>query len=871
MSEPILRPPRLLERIVRRMSLYEDDFLWTRELGEEFQDRADRSGQGRARLWYLIQLLRALPQYTKYQAYWSFVMLKNYVITALRNIRRQKGFSLLNLSGLAVGITCFILISLYVQSELSYDRYHEGAGRIYRVCGEHPFEYHGRNQSAITPAPLAPALKADLPEVQSAVRFVDVDNALLSAGEHSFLEETIYFADPEIFEVFSFPLLTGNPAEVFSDPYSAVISERLAEKYYPDANPLGRTLRYNNQGDFLITGIMKNIPENSHFVADFIAPFKTYGIIQRVTFTSWSQFGYYTYLKLREDAGPVLLEGKLQTYLERSFGPGQSREGFRYFLQPLTKIHLHSDLIGEINPNHNIQNIYVFGVIAFLVLVIACIDYMNLATARLSQRSKEVGIRKVVGAQRKQVIRQFFGESLILAFLALVVSCLLAFFLLPTFSVFVGQNLVFDPIGNPRLLLQLAILLLFVGILAGSYPALVLSSLRPTAVLKGVLKRTRLGISLRNVLVMVQFAISILLIICTVTVKSQLSFIKNTDVGYAKDHIITMHVRDPEIRENIVPLKTELLNYPDILDVSTSSNLPHRITNIGRSKASDAADDAYFSMYQSRVDYDFLELFEIDLIAGRNFSRKFTSDEKEACILNEAAVLALGYSDPLGREVINSVHGGGQRRALIIGVMRDFNMLSLHQGISPLMLTLDPQESQRYLSIKTSGRDLSGTLGFIREKFASISSAFPYEYEFFDDVFYGVYVNERKVGQMFNGFGLLAVIIACLGLFGLAAFATEQRTKEIGIRKVLGASVSGIMTLLSREFAKLVIAANVFAWPAAYLVMNNWLGNFTYRISLGVGIFVLSACFALGLALVTVLSQALGAARKNPVVSLKYE
>ena len=868
MNTPIPGPPGLVERILKRMSLYEDDFLWTRELGEEFRDRAARTGPGRARLWYLSQLLRALPAYAKYQTYWSCEMLKNYLITALRNIRRQKGFSLLNLSGLAVGITCFILISLYVQSELSYDRYHEGADRIYRVCQEHPFEYRGRNQAAITPAPLAPALKAELPEVLSAVRFVDATNALISVGEHSFLEKAVYFAGPEIFEVFSFPLVSG---DVPSDPYSAVISERLAEKYFAGADPLGRTLRYNDQGDFLITGILKNIPENSHFVADFIAPFQTYGIINRVEFTSWSQSGYYTYLKLREDADPVELEGKLQAYLSRAFGPGQDTAGFRYLLQPLTKIHLHSDMIGEINPNHDIQNVTIFGVIAFLVLLIACINYMNLATARLAHRSREVGIRKVVGAKRKQVVYQFFGESLILTLLALMVSCLLALILLPSFSAFVGQNLAFDPIGRPGLLLQLAALLLFVGILAGSYPALVLSSLRPAVVLKGVLKRTRFGISLRNVLVVAQFTISILLIICTITVKSQLNYIRNTDVGYTRDHIITMEVRDPEIRKNMSPLKAELLGHPDILEIATSSNLPHRITNVGTARAEGATDEERFSMYRSTVDHDFLELFEIELTAGRNFSRSFASDNEEACILNEAAVRALGYADPIGREVITPVHGGGQRTARIIGVTRDFNMLSLHQGISPLMLSLAPRDGQRYLSIKTSGGNLPGTLDFIRQTLAAVSAAFPFEYEFFDDVYYGVYVNERKIGHMFNGFGLLTVAIACLGLFGLAAFATEQRTKEIGIRKVLGASATRIIGLLTGEFVKLVIFANVFAWPAAYFVMSRWLGSFTYRITLGVWIFMLSACFALGLALVTVLSHALGAAHTNPVQSLKYE
>lgn len=483
MSKVLLSPPRLAEKILRRMSLYEDDFLWTGDLEEEFRARAVEAVPKRARIWYLSQLLRAFPAYTQYLGYWSCVMLKNYFITALRNLRRRKVLSFLNLSGLALGITCFMLISLYVQSELDFDRFHQDVDRIYRVCSEHPFVYHGKNQSAITPAPLAPALKQDLPEVLNSVRFTDANNVLLSANEKVFLEDSVFFASPEIFEVFSFPLLAGDPAGALSSsPYSMVISERMAQKYFDEENPLGRTIRYGQDQDFKITGILRDIPENSHIKAEFIVPFKTYGLLNdRVDFSSWSQSEFYTYIKVREDTDRARLEGKLQPYQERSFMPSQESKGYRYFLQPMTKIHLYSDLIGEIGPNNNIRNIVVFAFIAFLILVIACINYMNLVTASSTQRGREVGIRKVVGAGRKQVVGQFFGESLMMVLLALLLACLLVYLLLPSFNAFVERDLRFDLIEAPQLLFRLAILLVAVGILAGCYPALILSSFRPSA------------------------------------------------------------------------------------------------------------------------------------------------------------------------------------------------------------------------------------------------------------------------------------------------------------------------------------------------------------------------------------------------------
>lgn len=866
-------PPPSAARLLRCMSLYEEDFLWGADLEEEFRDRAAAEGVKKARLWYRLQVLKSMPSYGRYILFWSMIMLKNYLITALRNIRRRKVHSFLNLSGLTIGLTCFLLISLYVRYEMSYDRFQNGADRIYRVCAEHPFVYNGRNQSAITPAPLAPALKEELPEVETSVRMVDASDVLLAVGEKSFIEEFVLFAGPELFEVFSFSFLEGNPNQALEDPYSIILSRRAARKYFGsgDASVLGKVIRYSASRDLIVRGIIEEMPPNSHFKTDIILPFRLYGIIHNSSLENWGSSGYYTYVKIEEGTDPAETEKKLQGFLARSAPPGTNMEGFRYFLQPLTKIHLHSDLIAEIGANGSIRNVSIFGCIAFLILLIACINYMNLVTARAPRRGREVGIRKVVGAKRGQVIKQFLVETFLMALMAILLAAFLTAILLPPFNVFVGKDITFDPIGQPALILWMAGLLLGISLLAGFYPAWIIGSINPVSGLRGILKRKGRGVSLRNVLVVLQFAISIVLIVCTLTVRNQMNFIKETDVGYQRDQIVTVMIRDPEIRRNLKIIKEELLKDGRIRAASSSSSLPHRISSLHKGKPSGRPDQDYFSIYEVSADYDFLSVFDIPLAAGHGFSRQTSYDSQEGVVINESAARALGYADPLDKEIIFQKHGGGERRCRIIGVMRDFNMLSLYQKIEPLHLTLDPQESQRYLSLKISAEDWEGALSHIRSTMTSTSSVFPFTYRFFDDVFLEAYRNEQRTGVLFNGFALWAIFIACLGLFGLASHSAEQRVKEIGIRKILGASVGSITARMSLEFIRSVLWANLIAWPAAYLIMNGWLRNFAYKTDLGIGIFLLSALFAVGLAQITVFYQALRAAVANPVDALKYE
>ncbi len=797
-------------------------------------------------------------------------MLKNYLKIALRNIKRQKGFSFINIAGLSIGIAAVILILLYVQYELSFDRFHENVDRIYRVAQEFPDYHQGKNQAAITPAPLAHAIVEEYPEVISATRFVKSTETLLIYGEKSFLENNFYFTDPQTFEIFSFKLLKGDLKTALDDPYSIIVSEQMAEKYFGDEEPLGKTISYKGSHDFTVTGILKNIPRNSHLTMDFIASFETYKLLTGTDFSKWYMSSLYTYLLLREDADPLQLESKLPALLEKYWNKEKAAQ-YRYFIQPLSKIHLHSQLIDdEIATNSDIKLIYLFSSIAFLILIIACINYMNLGTARSAQRSKEVGIRKVVGAQKRQLIKQFLGESTILTFIAFLVSILIVEMVLPTFNSFVERELSFNIAENFQFVLWIILLMLLIGISAGSYPALAISSFKPVSILSGKLGSPSKGKLFRNILVVIQFTISIVLIIGTFVIKNQLDHIRNMDVGYSKEQIVVLNLQDDEVTKNLKAIKTELQRNSNILTTSSSSNLPNNIISKGRADWPGKRDDIDLQICVGIVDYDFIDLYEIKIVEGRNFSKDFPSDENGAFLLNESAVKAIGWDSPIGKEFILTGHlGGGTGK--VIGVMKDFNLHSLHQKIEPLYFYLNPNKYHRYLSIKIKGNNIPETLGYIKNAMRRFSPKYPFEYNFFNEIFDRAYKSEQTIGKMISIFAFVVIFVACLGLFGLAAFTTEQRTKEIGVRKVLGASVSELLVLLSKEFIKWVLLANIIAWPIAWYAMNKWLQNFAYRVNIGIWIFILSASLALIIALVTVSYQSIKAAVANPVESLRYE
>jgi len=830
------------------------------DMTETYHGLEKENGLIWARMWFWGQCIKALPHFFTDACYWRIYMFKNYLLVTIRNVKKNRLFSLLNTTGLAVGMAAFILIILYVQFELSYDRYHEKADRLYRVI---------RDGRAFTPAALGPELKEKIPEVEASARIIRSSKTLVSYEQNHYLEEEFYWADPALFDIFSIPFASGDPRTALSEPFSIVLSQRTAKKYFGDEDPLGKTLTVIERFSFKVTGIFCDMPPHSHFVMDAAVPYETYFRITSNDINGWSSNFSYTYFLLREGTNPQEAEDKIHPYI---VAPLLEAAGIKqpypqyYFIQPMTDIHLHSHLEQEIGVNNDMKYILLFSSVAFLILFIACVNYMNLATARSLRRGKEVGMRKVVGAKRGQLIAQFLGESVAMAVLAMFFSILMVLAALPSFNNLVQRQLTLDLFQDSHLFIGLVFTTLFVGLFAGSYPAIRISGFRPISVLSGAFTRSPKGSSLRNVLVLVQFAITIFLIVCTIAVRDQLRFIKTVDLGYAKEQIVTSPVRAGSIRQNIQSIKTELLQFSDITAVSTSARLPNDIDTFTSRDWTGRNPDEPIPIYYNTADYDYIDLFDIQIVQGRNFSRAFPSDEKGAFLVNETAVKVAEWESPLGQKLTHFDGTTGE----IVGIIKDFHLHSLHRPIEPLYIFLD-NRSFSNIAIKMKTDNIPATIDHVKDVMKKFSPNYPFSYSFFDEVFERAYFTERRMGRVFGAFAVLGIFIACLGLFGLTTFAAEQRTKEIGIRKVLGASDAKIFLLLSKEFIRWVLLANVIAWPLAYLAMNNWLQNFAYRTQIGATAFLISGGTALLIATFTVSYQSIKSARANPADSLRYE
>ncbi|MDH5705418.1 MAG: ABC transporter permease [Candidatus Aminicenantes bacterium] len=806
-------------------------------------------------------------------------MFKNYLIIALRNLKKHRGFSFINIAGLAIGIACCLLILLLIREEISFDRFHEQKDQIYRVITQHPgLSYMGTDFMAVTAAPLAPALMAEFPEVIKATRIDSSDEVIISTKNKRFYEDGFYWTDSHFFDVFSFPLLRGDQSKALSEPYSVIISKRMAQKYFGDEDPVGKTIALNNRHDFVVTGIMKDVPRNSHLQFDFLAPLITLSSIrgQEDFLESWGNYSYYTYILLPKGYSPGDLEHKFPAFFEKYLGEilrqwrqrGPSYEASRFFLQPLGRIHLYSHLNFEISPNSDIKQIYLLAALAFVTLLIACINYMNLATARSASRAKEVGMRKVVGAERRQLIRQFIGESIFFCCIAVLLAAVLVELFLPAFNSLIGKSIRFHFFHDWEFFIGLICLALVVGIISGSYPAFFLSTFRPVTVLKGSYRTEAKGSLLRKILVIFQFAASIILVISTIIIYSQIEYIRNKKLGFNREQVVVLPVKDRELRQNHEPLKNELLQNPAILGCTASTWLPNNIrTNVGDTTWEGKEEGTDMQVYLLEADYDFIDVFGIELVEGRNFSREFSTDSR-AYIINETARKIFGWEKALGKRF------GFRREEIgigsVIGVVRDFHFLSLHQEMQPLVIHLTAN-SMSYLSLKISTENIPRTIRFLKERWQRFSPSHPFDYFFLDDDFEKMYRSEMRLGKIFASFAALAIFIACLGLFGLASFTSEQRTKEIGVRKVLGASVSNIVILLSKEFSKWVCIASLVAWPVAYYAMSRWLQSFAYRMSVGIWIFLLATILALFVAMATVSFKAVKSALANPVDALRYE
>jgi len=852
-------PPHLAKWLLLRMPRYEDDFLCAGDLDEEFREVLQEAGHRKARFWYWAQVLRSIPAYLRISTLWRLIMFKNYLKITLRHIRRHKGYSFINIAGLAIGMTCCILILLYIQYELSYDKFHADAHDVYRVAFEIPDRL---DMNASSFGLLAPALIQDFPEVLSSARIRRLESTIFYKN-HAFTEKNFFLADPEFFDVFSFPVISGNPEKALSEPFSVLITQEMTEKYFGGEDPVGKTLLVDNKYDYKIAGILENPPQNSHLKFDFLASFITVDRIWEDYTISWMNTNrILTYVRLQKDYNPDDLERKFPEFLKR-----YGREDVIFYLQPITGIHLHGNIDNEIEANSDIQYIYIFSVIAFLIILIACFNYMNLSTARSVYRSKEVGVRKVVGAERKHIIRQFMSESIIFALAALFISVFLVKLLLPAFNSLVDRNLSFNFFSDNEMFLGLFILAVIVGFISGSYPALFLSSFHPVLILKGM--RAHKGSSaFRNFLVVFQFSISIVLIIGTLIIYQQLHYIKKRNLGFNKEQIVIVDIKDENLKNVYQTMRNDMKQNPRILGASFSCNLPNVVEALnGYRWEGQTEENRWQLFYTAAVDNEFIDLLGLELTMGRNFSEEFPSD-LQACILSETAVRTIGWENPIGKRF------GYWEEGTVIGVIKDFHHLSLHSAIGPTVFLHVDRETDlhlNYLLIKINPGDIPGTLAFIKKKFEEYSPHYPFSFTFLDDRVDKMYRTENKLGQILNVFSFTAIFIACLGLFGLAAFTAERRTKEIGIRKVIGATVSNIFFLLSREFLKLMLIAFILACPIAYFSMNRWLQTFAYRTHVGVAVFILSALSAFLTVLITVSYQSIKAAAANPADSLRYE
>jgi putative ABC transport system permease protein len=808
-------------------------------------------------------------------------MLRNYLKIAIRNLLKYRVISFINVFGLTVGLTCCLLITTYIINELSYDRYNANAENIYRVTRTF-YNSNGAvslKLSTISP-PFGYYFPSEFPQIEKMTRLLDAGPIPARYNDKMFNEKGLFFADENLFDVFSVNVLKGNPKTVLTDPFSVMLTEETAKKYFGNEDPVNKVIRFSNQFDVKVTGIYKAFPENSHIHPGMLLSFNTlkdsvvYG--EKGLRTNWGNNSFFTYLLLPPHYNPANLEKMFPAFLDKHMA--DEYKGYKpsamtsLGLQKLTDIHLYSHTDYEAEPNGDIKRVYIFSAIALFILLIACINYMNLSTARSAIRAREIGIRKVIGARKKELIFQFLGESVMISIVATIIALLLTWLTIPWLNKVSGQQLSFSMLMHPLILIPLVLTPFLVGILSGLYPALFMSSFQPIKTLKGLFKVGGSSISFRKVLVVTQFSISIILIITTFVVFQQLHYIQTMALGYDKEHVITMNYSN-EVSAKYESFRTELLQNTSFRDVTRSSRIPtgRLLDDQGASvMKGDSLQPVVSDIKYVTCDYSFLNTFGVPIAAGRFFSKDYGTDTLNY-VINEAAVKSIGW--PNDEDAIGKEFKYGNSKGHIIGVMKDFHFESLRQPIAPMVLIMPPS-SQSYfnnLSIKIAGNNIPSAIGFLEKTWKNYFPQTPFDYTFLDDNFDKLYQSEHRQATIFTTFACIAIFIACLGLFGLSAFAISQRVKEIGVRKVLGANVSGMVGLLSKDFLKLVGIAALMAFPVAWYAMNNWLKDFAYRISLHWWVFVAAGFLAALVAFVTVSFQAVKAAMANPAESLRTE
>ena len=803
-------------------------------------------------------------------------MIRNYLLITIRNMNRQKSYTFINLFGLATGIAACVLILLYVQNELSYDKYLKEHERIFRVSRSW-YNADGKvnlHLGHLAP-PFSPLMKMDFEGViEESVRFLKHD-PLIKANEKEFEEDNFFFADPEFLSVFSWNMIQGDPETALQEPYSLVLTRSIAKKYFGDQDPMGKTMNYSNSLDLKVTGIIEDIPESSHFHPTMFAPMilveEYYGGREQFM-SNWGSNNFSTFVKLYPDVDPDEFEGSLAGFIDRHLEQpemGKASDYNKLQIMNIADIHLHSHLDSEIEQNGDIAYVSLFGIIAVFILVIACINYVNLATARSTKRAREVGIRKVMGAYRQRLFNQFLSESMLYAIIALLIACLLVGILLPWFNNFSQRSLVFDPFNNAYLVILLVGITLFTGIVAGTYPALMLSSFQPATVLKGAILKMGKG-RMRSALVVFQFFISIVMLIGVGVVNDQLKYVKTKELGFNSRQIMVLPTSD-EIHTKYEIIKNQLLQQSGIKSVAYSSRIPSgRLLDSqgGQVEVDGEMRNLDFRLADVHNDFDFLKTMEIPVIAGRDFNRELASDSTEAFIINEAAVQSVGWKS--NDEAVGKKISYGGRNGYIIGVVKDFHFESLKQEIAPVIFMIT---TGRYGSVVLKLDDMykEETMKYLQDQWSYLRPGYPFTYYFVDVRFDNLYEEDKKVAELVSYFSIIAVIIGVLGLFGLSSYTTEQRFKEIGIRKVMGASVLQILLLLSKGFTILVFIGFLIAIPVAWYSMDIWLETFAYHGSISIMSILLAGLLAIMIAWLTVGIQTINAARTNPVKSLRYE
>lgn len=806
-------------------------------------------------------------------------MFSNYFKIALRNLLKQKAFSAVNILGLSIGLTTCLVIMLYVMDELGYDRYSEKWDRIVRVTLRKTQNGNQVQWPVVGPA-MAADLRSEFPEIEQVTRIRSYGSSYVSYNNTEFKETRFAAVDAGFFEVFTLPFIEGESKSALKDPNSIVITEAVARKYFGNEEALGKILELKDRGkSFKVTGVIKEIPKKSHFHFDLFIPLSN---LKEAAINSWFYFEYYTYLVLPEGYDHKNLEAKLpqvaqkymagdvQEFFGMSYGQlRQKGDGFDFALQPLSAIHLYSDFPFDIGMNGDIEYVYIFSAIALFMLLIACINFMNLSTARAAKRAKEVGIRKVLGSVRSALIQQFLSESLLMTGFALLAGLLLLWLALPFFNYLTGKELTLVNLLHPVVIMFILLTAGVVGLLAGSYPAFYLSSFQPIAVLKGQLVKGKKSAGIRSALVVVQFFISTTLIICTLVVFRQLSFIQNKELGYSKEQVIVLHSTGA-LGKNEKIYKEKLLQNPGIVHAAISNFIPAGPSNGGNEVFGvEGSPEASLATGIYRVDEDYIPVLGMKLLQGRNFSPTFATDSS-AVIINESTAREIGGKEVLGKKLLKKIDSKGTVKAYtIIGVVQDFHFESLGQKVRPLVML--PYQNSGSILLKVQPAQIAQVLQSMKKEWEGFSVKEPFIYSFLDERFAATYEKEQKTGQSLGVFAGLTIFIACLGLTGLATFVALQRRKEVGIRKVLGASVGNITFLLSRDFIVLVLIANMIAWPIAWYVMNKWLENFAYHTEIGPDIFIIAGLLALLITLLTVSFQSVKAALANPVESLKNE